>query len=65
MTTDREDRVIRVLAAGIAVAFAVSGALFAPTAQARWFFAGTVVVIVLWPPMRRLWLSWRRRDVSE
>lgn len=35
--TDREDRVIGVLAVGIAVAFAVAGALFAPTAQTRWF----------------------------
>ena len=63
MATDRENRVIGVLAVGIAVAFAGSGTLFAPTAQARWFFAGTVVVLVLWPLVRQplAKLAWKGR----
>ncbi len=52
MTTGREDRLIEAIATGISLVFAIAGALFAPTAAARWFFAGTAVVLVLWPLVR-------------
>lgn len=64
MTTDRGDRVIGAVAAGIPVAFAVSGALFATTASTRWFFAVSAVVVLLWPLARHVWVRRRRGDVS-
>lgn len=65
MTTNREDRVIGAVAAGIAVAFAVSGALFATSASTRWFFAVSAVLLLLWPLARHSWVRLRRRDVSH
>ena len=65
MTTGREDRLITMVAVGIALAFAIAGALFAPTAAARWFFAGTAVVLVLWPLVRHSRLRRRARDAFQ
>ncbi|WP_282072707.1 hypothetical protein [Janibacter hoylei] len=65
MTTGREDRLITMVAVGIALAFAIAGALFAATAAARWFFAGTAVVLVLWPVVRHSRLRRRGRDAFQ
>lgn len=65
MTAGREGRLIEAIAAGISLVFAIAGALFAPTAAARWLFAGTAVVLVLWPLVRRSRLHRRGRGVCQ
>ena len=65
MTAGREGRLIEAIAAGISLVFAIAGALFAPSAAARWFFAGTAVVLGLWPLVRHSRLRRRVRDVSQ
>lgn len=65
MTTGREGRLIEAIAAGISLVFAIAGALFAPSTAARWFFAGTAVVLVLWPLVRHSRLRRRERGMSQ
>lgn len=65
MTTGREGRLIEAIAVGVSLVFAIAGALFAPTAAARWFFAGTAVVLVLWPLVRHSRLRQRGSGVSQ
>lgn len=46
--TDREDMAISAVAALVAGAGAVAGALFAPSTTARWLFAVNAAMILAW-----------------